>query len=149
MFIANKSLLAQEDDPSANIPVQEESLLLPDPLDNDSNHKAGSESTTETSHLIPAEELIYPGSAEYDALMRKRIKESEDENPNLPKDIPALGPSLLEDEVPLGPKRPAKLVLEVDETKANAGFQNIMNAARFWKASQIIGTRKGDICTKK
>lgn len=105
----------------------------------------GPEPDTNSSTAMPVEKIICPGTAEYDDLMRRRIKESEDENPDQPKDIPALGPSLLEDEVPLGPKRPAKLVLEVDETKANAGFQNIMNAARFWKASQIIGTRKDEI----
>jgi len=93
--------------------------------------------------VFPVEKVVCPGTEEYDNLMRKITLESEENNAGVVKDIPALGPSILPDEVPLPDKKPAKLVIEVDERKANAGFQNIMNAARFWKASQMIGTRKG------
>lgn len=91
---------------------------------------------------LPVEKIICPGTEEYDNLMRKITRESEENNLGVEKDIPALGPALLPDEVPMPEKKPIKLVIEVDERKANAGFQNIMNAARFWKASQMIGTRK-------
>jgi len=74
--------------------------------------------------------------------MRKITQESEENNLGVAQDIPALGPSLLPEEVPMPDKKPVKLVIEIDEAKANAGFQNIMNAGRFWKASQLIGTRK-------
>ena len=90
----------------------------------------------------PVEKIICPGTDEYEAMMRKITQESDENNLGVAQDIPALGPSLLPGEVPMPDKKPAKLVIEIDETKANAGFQNIMNAGRFWKASQLIGTRK-------
>ena len=96
-----------------------------------------------TKPVFPVEKVICPGTEEYDNLMRQITMESEENNLGVQVDIPALGPSLLPDEVPMPERKPIKLVLEVDERKANAGFQNIMNAGRFWKASQMIGTRKG------
>ncbi len=39
-------------------------------------------------------------------------------------------------------KRKERLIVDIDEAKAAAGFQNITNAARFWRASQIMGTRR-------
>ncbi len=92
--------------------------------------------------VFPVEKIVCPGTEEYDNLMRQITLESEENNLGIQKDIPALGPSLLPEEVPLPDKKPAKLVIEIDERKVNAGFQNIMNAGRFWKASQLIGTRK-------
>jgi hypothetical protein len=91
---------------------------------------------------VPVEKIVCPGTEEYENLMRRITEESEENNLGVQKDIPALGPSLLPDEVPMPDKKPLKPVIEIDERKANAGFQNIMNAARFWKASQMIGTRK-------
>jgi hypothetical protein len=92
--------------------------------------------------VFPIEKIICPGTEEYDAMMRKITQESDENNIGISQDIPALGPSLLPDEVPMPDKKPVKLVLEIDETKANAGFQNTMNAGRFWRVSQLIGTRK-------
>ena len=92
--------------------------------------------------VFPVEKIICPGTEEYDAWMRKITEETEENNIGINQDIPALGPSLLPDEVPMPDKKPMKLIMEIDETKANAGFQNTMNAGRFWKVSQLIGTRK-------
>jgi len=144
-FIANKSLLGQDVDSST--PPKQEEPALQNPESSEETFDCSNtleQNTADLKNEMPVEKIICPGSIEYDELMKKRIREAEAETPDLPKDIPALGPSILEEELPLGPKRPPKLVIEVDETKANAGFQNIMNAARFWKASQIIGTRKSD-----
>ena len=104
---------------------------------------SGPVQTELTKPVFPVEKVVCPGTEEYDNLMRRITMESEENNLGVQVDIPALGPSLLPDEVPMPEKKPVKLVIEVDERKANAGFQNIMNAARFWKASQMIGTRKG------
>ena len=45
-------------------------------------------------------------------------------------------------------KKRKKLQIDVDEANAAKGFQNIKNAGRFWRASQIMGTRKHGIATK-
>ena len=39
-------------------------------------------------------------------------------------------------------KRKKKLHLDVHEERAGAGFQDLKNAGRFWRATQIMGTRK-------
>ena len=39
-------------------------------------------------------------------------------------------------------KRKKKLHIDLDDAKASAGFQNITNAGRFWRAAQVMGTRK-------
>ena len=39
-------------------------------------------------------------------------------------------------------KRKKKLHIEIEERHAGAGFQDLKNAGRFWRATQIMGTRK-------
>ena len=71
--------------------------------------------------------------------------EEDDDIDGRPKDIPALGPSTLE-EVPLGPKG-SRLKIEFDEEKAKSGYQDLKNAGKFWRAACLLGTRKDDLCS--
>ena len=64
----------------------------------------------------------------------------EDDQNGLPKDIPALGPSTLE-ECPLGPKG-NRLKLDIDEKRAEGGYQDLKNCGKFWRAAVMMGTRK-------
>ena len=73
--------------------------------------------------------------------MKKKEGEGEDDDiDGRPKDIPALGPSTLE-EVPLGPKG-SRLKIDFDEEKAKGGYQDLKNAGKFWRAACLLGTRK-------
>ena len=68
----------------------------------------------------------------------------EDDQNGLPKDIPALGPSTLE-ECPLGPKG-NRLKLDIDEKRAEGGYQDLKNCGKFWRAAVMMGTRKKQYC---
>jgi len=62
----------------------------------------------------------------------------EDDHNGVPKDIPALGPSTLE-ECPLGPKG-NRLKLDIDEKRAEGGYQDLKNCGKFWRAAVMMGT---------
>jgi hypothetical protein len=76
-------------------------------------------------------------------MLKRRLKEKEVPLSEVDdRDIPASGPyrPLDLDES----KAKKKLTIVIDEVKAASGFQNISNAGRFWRASQIMGTRKAE-----
>ncbi len=71
-----------------------------------------------------------------------KLSDAQDENDRLKvEDMAALGPVGERIESPNLARKKHNLV--IDEAKATAGFQDLKNAGRFWKASQIMGTRKG------
>jgi len=101
--------------------------------------KANNSSTNVPEEQVE-EEVMSPMHKDYDEWMRKRVaeEESSQEEVQVPQDIPALGPSNLE-EVPLGPKG-SRLKLEPDEDKVRSGYQDLKNAGKFWRAACLLGT---------
>ena len=53
-------------------------------------------------------------------------------------------PNVLHEEDESNKKR-SKLKIDIDDSKANAGFQDLRNIRKFSKAAQMMGTRKGNI----
>ena len=73
--------------------------------------------------------------------IKGRLSDKQNDNHLRVEDLAALGPAGERVESPRLARKKHGLV--IDETKASAGFQDLKNAGRFWKASQIMGTRKG------
>lgn len=121
--------------------IKDEALL--DSLDHDCNNvPVTTAAETGAAAAAVTDDVMSPMDKDYDEWMRKkRGEEGEDDaDGGPPKDIPALGPSTLE-EVPLGPKG-SRLKIEFDEEKAKSGYQDLKNAGKFWRAACLLGTRK-------
>ena len=117
--------------------IKDEALL--DSLDHDCNN-------TIVPAIAEETDVMSPMHKDYDEWMKKKQGEGDGEDQvDKPKDIPALGPSTLE-EVPLGPKG-SRLKIEFDEEKAKSGYQDLKNAGKFWRAACLLGTRKDDLCS--
>ena len=121
-------------EPVMEASLKEEALL--DSLDHDNSN------TNVPANDDDDDDVMSPMHKDYDEWMRRKLAEEGglEEGDGVPRDIPALGPSDLE-EVPLGPKG-SRLKLDVDETKAKAGYQDLKNAGKFWRAACLLGTRK-------
>ena len=87
-----------------------------------------------------SDDPMSPMHKDFDEWMKQKIAENGNVADHGPKEIPALGPSTLDD-MPMAPKGP-RLKIECDEGKAGSGFQDLKNAGKFWKAALMLGTRK-------
>merc|ERR1712168_349957 len=110
----------------------DEVAVIPDEI-NDEDH----EQNCIPNGKVEEDDVMSPMHKDYDEWMKKKLAESDhEEEESIPKEIPALGPSTLE-EVPMAPKGP-RLKLDFDEIKAGAGFQDLKNAGKFWRAAQMM-----------
>jgi len=121
-----------EEQPTEEPPVIEAS----ENLSNDPDHEQVEETT-----LVPDEQQDVMNNTTTDHEQPDWTGQNgvqEDDQNGVPKDIPALGPSTLE-ECPLGPKG-NRLKLDIDEKRAEGGYQDLKNCGKFWRAAVMMGT---------
>ena len=89
-------------------------------------------------------EVSAPKSNDHDEWNKVNIQEQdivdEEKNDTLPLSLPDSEP----EENEAKPKL-QKLKMDYDETRVDAGFQDLRNAGKFWRAAQMMGTRKGNV----
>ena len=67
-------------------------------------------------------------------------EENDYERKMINLDIP--NPNLDDDEAK---KKKSKLIIDLDDGKADSGFKDLRNIGKFAKAAEMMGTRKGNI----
>ena len=105
--------------------------VLLDLLDHDMN------ATTELKTILTA-----PHKKDHDEYTKKDLKnttaEDDDKADKEGKTLPRVNGE--DEELSARPK--LKLQIDYDENHAARGFQDLKNAGKFWRAAQMMGTRK-------
>ena len=74
---------------------------------------------------------------------RKKTSEDEEVEETTTKQLDIPYPSNSDEDE--AKRKLPKLKIDCDDDLANSGFKDLRNAGKFWKAAQMMGTRKGNI----